>query len=185
MKTLLAHFITFLPLVFLAASGQAQPTPVYPFYIAVTQNYAFQGTIYSVVPGEIEQVIGENGSNYILFSQKSVKFEIPKSITRVVDLAEAADGLAKGRVQAYEHYEVCLNFAQQSDILCKKLKQDQAQLIQYLNAMIQQQKNSGTSSASQQSDMLKLMQQLDELSKPTDRRRIPNENRYEVEVKQR
>lgn len=192
MKTPLAYFIPLLPIVFLSLSGHAQSIPSFPFYIAATQNYSFQGTTYSDVAGEIEQVIGENGPNYILLSPKGVKLEIPKSITRNVNLDEAADGLAKGRAHAYEmfdtgreHYFKLLNDAKQLDALCIKLKQEQAQAMQILTAIAQQQRNSGTTAVSQQSDMLKLMQQMEDLSKSPYRRIIPNENRYEVEVKQR
>jgi len=158
MKTALLVVISIL-FFFLPANAQSS----FPIWVAVTQEYTYPGTTVSSSVGMIEQAIGADNINYIVTSSDGSQLRLPKAYARQATGEEAARALFQERNQT-----------------AKIILQYQQYLLAAATALKNQQSQGASMNDAQQA--LQLLQQMNDLHKPQDRRRIPNQNRYEIKT---
>lgn len=159
MKT--ALFVV-IPILFLLIPANAQPA--FPIWVAVTQEYTYPGTQLSSSAGMIEQAIGADNINYIVTASDGRQLRLPKAYARQATAEEAARSLFQERNKT-----------------AKILLQYEQYLLAAATALKNQQSQGASMNDAQQA--LQILQQMNDLHKPQDRRRIPNQNRYEINTR--
>jgi len=166
----------------IGAIAQDSTASEYPYYVKVVQTYTYPGTQWTSSPGEVEQAIAETPEFYIVTTSMGTSVQLPKSIATRITEKEAAGLLMAERKQHHDRYTELSNQFEQFAAQTNQEKQQIIQMIQIATAIEKQNAGSG-SSTSEMREQIKLIQDLQNLMKSSDKRRIPNQNRYEVEVR--
>ena len=131
-------------LFFSSQNGFTQTATKFPFYIEVTQRYSPPESDWIEDEGDIEQVIGESDTAFVILDPDGNPFNLPKSLARLISLGDAAAQLLIDRQGA---------IAENAE-----LQEQLDQLKQYLRS----QKASGDSTR-QMSEMLDLVNKMSRL----------------------
>ena len=131
-------------LFFSSQNGFTQTATKFPFYIEVTQRYSPPESDWIEDEGDIEQVIGESDTAFVILDPDGNPFNLPKSLARLISLEDAAAQLLIDRQGA---------IAENAE-----LQEQLDQLKQYLRS----QKASGDSTR-QMSEMLDLVNKMSRL----------------------
>jgi len=160
--------------------------PQIPFWVATTQSYVYPETKWSNQVGDVEQVIAEDAVNYTVVAPDGTQLRLPKAYTKIITADEAAKSLIAERQKFHKYIQDVVTQAQAVIARNRELETQMSQVVQIIQlatAINQRQQQGGQASAAEMQQMLGLMQQLRDLDKPQDRRRIPNQNRYELNVR--
>ncbi len=177
--------------------GNADDT--FPFWVKTTQAFQYAGTEWIASIGNPEQVIGEEGVNYIIMAPDGAQLKLPRAYTQKITGDEASILLLSERKllkEAYDKYgaqynQVVAEAKKRIEEYDTALKQAQAKVAEYEQGIqlitaymkMQQQQQSGRQPSTLEiREQLQLMQQIQDLAKPQDKRRIPSQNRYEINV---
>ncbi len=182
MKTIKTIITTFCILAPVCAIAQDSTPASFPYYVKVLQTYTFPGTQWTSSPNEVEQVIAETPEFFIVTTSEGTSVQLPKSIAARITEKEAADLLMAERKMHHDRYMALLKQAEEYAAQVYQERQQIIQMIQMATALQKQNSGSG-SSTSDMREQLKLIQDLQDMMKTPDKRRIPNQNRYEIEVR--
>jgi hypothetical protein len=171
-------------LIFLALSGLAAQNPAaraYPYYVKVLQTYSYPGTDWTSSPNEVEQVIAETPDFYIVTTTKGTSIQLPKSIATQISENEAASLLMEERKRHHDERDELVGeyneLVDEYDEYVAQAERYFTQVQQYLAQV-----NRNQQSPAILREYLQLMQELQN-KKSQDKRRVPNQNRYEIDIR--